>query len=113
MMDDLKFTTAEQYMNGIDEQTKKDIHAMIRENIVDIKFEKVDGSMREMRATLNFDHVPIDKMPKDLTRTYSDTALRVFDIEINDWRSFRWENLREANVVDNTCGVLPYNDSVE
>jgi hypothetical protein len=64
---------------------------------VDIKFNKTDGSLREMRATLN---------PSLITSTYEKTTDRVkeanpdvqavFDVDAGSFRSFRWDSLMEV-----------------
>lgn len=65
----------------------------LRESVVDLSFEKVkDGAIREMRATLKQGLIPEDKMPKSGSVDQSvggESTLRVFDLDLNEWRSFR------------------------
>jgi len=89
-MNDLKFTTAGDYMMLYN---RDQMANTLRENIVNLSFEKVkDGAIRKMKATLNSDLIPEDKMPKGEKIDQSvggDTTLRVFDLDLNEWRSFR------------------------
>jgi hypothetical protein len=69
----------------------------ICEDVVRIKFKKVDGDVRKMICTLNFAFIPEDKHPlkyDNIPRVGNDT-LKVFDLEIQDWRSFHFSNILE------------------
>ena len=63
------------------------------EDEVWISFIKKDGTERIMHCTLNFSKIPADKKPKDvnlqkiLNLIKVHKLLRVFDLEIEDWRS--------------------------
>lgn len=75
----------------------------LRESVVDLSFTKVkDGEVRQMKATLVSDKIPSDKMPKtDANENLkkNQTAVRVFDLDLNDWRSFRVDSLLTFNAV--------------
>lgn len=75
----------------------------LRESVVDLSFTKVkDGEVRQMKATLVSDKIPTDKMPKtDANENLkkNQTAVRVFDLDLNDWRSFRVDSLLTFNAV--------------
>ena len=46
-----------------------------------------------MRATLVSDMIPLDKMPKGGTVDQTvggDSTVRVFDLDLNEWRSSPW-----------------------
>jgi hypothetical protein len=62
----------------------------LKEGIVTIKFVKRDGSVRTMKATLCDDLIgistySINKGPSELQT--------VWDVEKQEWRSFRWNSL--------------------
>jgi hypothetical protein len=66
-----------------------------------VTFVKSDGTVRDMRCTLNWNSIPPDQQPKtvDLTESrqrkqLSEDSLRVFDLDINEWRSFRFDRLQ-------------------
>ena len=79
-------------MMAID-MTRDEMLTALREGTVNLSFEKVkDGKVREMNATLVTDSIPTDKMPKGGTVDQSvggDSTIRVFDTDIQEWRSFR------------------------
>lgn len=59
-----------------------------------ITFTKKDGTNREMFCTLVESRIPTDKQPKSETAsTDFGSALRVFDTEKREWRSFRWDSV--------------------
>lgn len=68
---------------------------------VSVVFNKKDGSKREMLCTLIESNIPADKQPKtDTEKEVSSTvgsAVRVFDIDKQEWRSFRWDSVISVN----------------
>ena len=71
-------------------------------NIVDIKFLKEkDGGTRDMKCTLMESEIPDDKMPKsEMLWNYQDTdrVIKVFDLDVQQWRAFRLENLIKFDI---------------
>ncbi len=70
------------------------------ENIKDVcvTFTKKDGTQRDLYCTLAESRIPSEKTPKEQTdRVSSEEALRVFDVEKQDWRSFRWDSVLTVN----------------
>jgi hypothetical protein len=66
----------------------------LRSTKVELAFTKVDGTRRDMKCTLNADFIPTDKLPKnESTRKVSETSLAVFDLEKQEWRSFKTESV--------------------
>jgi hypothetical protein len=67
----------------------------LKEGVVVIEFEKVDGTMRTMRATLSENIIPVETTTKEKNpRKKSEESQSVWDIEAEGWRSFRWDRLR-------------------
>ena len=64
-----------------------------------ITFTKKDGTLRDMRCTLCEGRIPTDKQPKtEGTNTKdSGSAVRVFDTEKQEWRSFRWDSVTKVS----------------
>lgn len=63
-----------------------------------ITFTKKDGTEREMYPTLVESRIPTDKKPKEAS-TDSQTAgsaVRVFDTVLGEWRSFRWDSIKQV-----------------
>lgn len=95
-MSDLKFTTAENYMS---DYNYEQVVTALQEGIVEVRFVKVNGEERVMLATLNEGLIPIDLLPKDNPDVIIERSMpnpdvqRVYDVEKDAWRSFRWDSL--------------------
>lgn len=67
-----------------------------------VVFTKKDGTERELFCTLAESKIPADKQPKTqeanstVGRSVSDDAQRVFDTEKQEWRSFRWDSVKQV-----------------
>ena len=85
------------------EMTYEEIVNTLRLGVVNLSFTKVkDGAVREMKATLVSDMIPEDKMPKtdaNANTEKNQLAVRVFDLDLNDWRSFRVDSLLTFSAV--------------
>ena len=78
------------------ESKKQGIVDALNEGLVYLQFKKVNGDLRNMVGTLNSGLIPEDKVPEEGKERKSNEELVVlFDTEVNDWRSFRTENLVE------------------
>jgi len=71
------------------------IGGVLRMHYVNIHFRKKDGSNRIMNCTLQESKiVPYEKIT-DSVKTRSDEACSVYDIDKNEWRSFRYDSVTE------------------
>jgi len=63
-----------------------------------ITFTKRDGTEREMHCTLAEQAIPQEKQPKTAGSGSETTgsAVRVFDIEKQEWRSLRWDSVTKV-----------------
>ena len=66
-----------------------------------VVFTKKDGSERELFCTLDESRIPAAKLPKaqeegTTARNISDESMRVFDTEKQEWRSFRWDSVKQV-----------------
>jgi len=78
------------------ESKKQGIVDELRQGIVHLQFKKVNGDLRNMIGTLNRDLIPEEKYPLEgKERKESENLVVLFDTEVQDWRSFRTENLVE------------------
>lgn len=98
---------------GTDPEFQTWLKGLLHDDIVQdlcIMFTKKDGTEREMRCTLSESRIPADKQPKESTASSqtSGSALRVFDTEKQEWRSFRWDSIKQVTF---TLGET--NDQVE
>ena len=64
-----------------------------------VTFTKKDGTLRDMRCTLCEGRIPTDKTPTNEGKSSqtSGSAVRVFDTEKQEWRSFRWESVTKVS----------------
>lgn len=106
----LKGAPGTQYQEADDTQKtviRDWIRSLLQQSSITVTFVKADGTDREMLCTLNWDLIPTDKQPKDApvdgiikeSRQRKDPdphSLRVFDIEKQEWRSFRFERLKKV-----------------
>lgn len=82
---------------------KSEVVALLHAGLVDLDFEKADGSIRQMTATLKQSELPLREegefkvLPDHQTNP---NIVTCFDVQIQAWRSFRIDRLREFNVVD-------------
>lgn len=72
----------------------KDLMQLLKEGVVTVKFTKKDGSLRTMRCTLNNKQIPSSKHPKGTGKAPGPGILPVYDVEKNDWRSFRLDSVQ-------------------
>ncbi len=77
---------------------ESEIKSALRDGIVTIVFIKKDVTERTLFGTTNFDEIPIDKHPIGTNRALSDEVCRCFDVQIGEWRSFRWDSVISAEV---------------
>lgn len=79
------------------------IRATLKADTVKIIFTKADGTERAIKCTLDFDIIPEEKHPVKSdalvveSTEFKRTALRVFDVEAQDWRSFKPETVLSIN----------------
>ena len=79
------------------------VRSLLQTTEATVTFVKSDGTVRDMRCTLNWNTIPGEHHPKpiDLSeskqrKTPSEDSLRVFDLDINEWRSFRFDRLQRV-----------------
>lgn len=83
------------------------IRSLLQKGPVTVTFVKADGAERTMRCTL--DHAlipetpikpkPVDGIVKESRQKKAPDphSLRVFDLDLNEWRSFRFERLLKVS----------------
>jgi hypothetical protein len=84
------------------------VRSLLQKGPVTVVFVKADGTEREMKCTLSHDLLPAVPTPNKAAepevvqeskpRKAPDVhSLRVFDLDKNEWRSFRFERLRKVS----------------
>ena len=89
-------------MNEIDNVDIEILRNVLRENIVSVRFTKIDGTERTMTCTLSSTVIPSELAPKtnrsDEVAEESST-IAVFDIDKQAWRSFRKDSVIDWKIV--------------
>jgi hypothetical protein len=78
---------------------KSNVIALMKEGVVTVEFTKVNGEYRKMEATLQPERMPevVAEIETKSPRKKTDSALSVWDINAEGWRSFRWDKLQTVN----------------
>lgn len=89
----------------IDDRVEPMLHKWLKDILsvteATITFTKVDGTERVMKCTLEADKLPPVVIKEDAKpRKVSDStkALRVFDVEKQEWRSFTIKNIKKIEL---------------
>ena len=80
------------------EELRKWLISVLKDGEVTLKFEKKDGTVRDMKATLKSDMVVEYEKKTDREKVINEEILPVFDLEKQEWRSFRLDSLKEIHV---------------
>ena len=80
-------------MSNVDFDTLKNL---LHTNVVEVVFTKVNGEKRVMKCTLQESFLPEHNGNSD--RKKNENVLAVFDIDSNDWRSFRFDSVISYNI---------------
>lgn len=84
--------------------SRDELKENLKKGIVLVEFEKTDGTIREMYASLNSTFLPepepVDtENPKPARKKSEDPNLIVaYDVKNNGWRSFKYDRLKKADV---------------
>ena len=88
--------------NAYSEMTVKDqkkfrewVKGILRRETATLTFQKKDGTMRVMKASLREEHFPVYEKKTERVRTVNDEVLSVVDLEKNEWRSFRFDSIKK------------------
>ena len=83
-------------MNVEEKETfKKWFRGLLNDGIVRLTFVKKDGTIREMNASTRSDLVAVTSGNKD--KKESENVIRVTDTDINEWRSVRFDSIKEIH----------------
>jgi hypothetical protein len=82
-------------MTGIDPMTRDNMLFELRNRTCRVIFTKVNGEQRDMMCTLVEKAIPEDKRPAGNMQNiqYTDEVIRAFDINKQEWRSFKVANV--------------------
>lgn len=70
----------------------------LRQGVILVNFDKVDGTKRDMRCTLNADYLAKELGENTIkpTQTVNEETVIVYDTEKSDWRSFRLDRVNHV-----------------
>jgi len=81
---------------------RNEILNALRNGDVIVEFTKVNGDYRKMICTLNESVVPKatkeDPLTQKKVRAINEDVCVVWDINAKGWRSFRWDNVVNAEI---------------
>ena len=84
--------------------TKTDLMEMLKKNVVEVTFTKLNGEKRVMPCTLIADYLPPAKKDDPITqkkvREISDKVLAVWALESKGFRSFRYDRVEKVSILD-------------
>lgn len=86
-------------VNGNDPEFQSWVKGLLHDGNVKnlcITFTKADGDEREMHCTLVDSDIPADQKPKGTGRATPASIMRVFDVDVQEWRSFKWESVKQV-----------------
>lgn len=71
------------------------LNGALKGGVINLTFKKKDGSIREMRATLKEDLVSSYERKTDRVKKTSNEVMAVFDVDLQEWRSFRINSITQ------------------
>lgn len=80
--------------------TRNEIKEILENSIVNVTFEKTDGTVREMDCTLRADLLPPVEVVEGVEKKekkQSETNIAVWDTAAEGWRSFRIKSIKAIN----------------
>ena len=78
--------------------TKEKIMEFLKANVAEVRFTKSDGTERIMKCTLKEDLVVAYNKKTDRTKEANNDIVPVFDVEKNEWRSFRVDSVQSISL---------------
>jgi hypothetical protein len=73
------------------------VRSLLQTTEVQVTFVKADGTMRDMRCTLDLGRMPLQPV-RESTESQDSETQRVFDLDVQQWRSFRYDRLKNVTV---------------
>ena len=106
----LKGVPGTQYQEADDqikEQIREWVRGLLQNSAVTVTFTKADGTDRDMLCTLDGSRIPVspvkpvsvDGLVRESRKTKKAPdphSIRVFDLQKQEWRSFRFDRLRKV-----------------
>lgn len=78
---------------------RQEIQTALSENVCKVVFTKSDGTERIMTCTLNPKYAVSYSKKTERVRKLNEEVVPVFDLDKNEWRSFRADSMKSLTVV--------------
>lgn len=78
---------------------KSNLIERLKNESLRITFTKTNGEQRIICCTLQKDKLPAAVGEKKASRAISPEVCPVFDLELNEWRSFRWDSINVIEII--------------
>jgi hypothetical protein len=78
--------------------TRDKIEEALKANVAEVRFTKSDGTERIMKCTLREDLVIPYTKKTDRVKESNQDIVPVFDVEKNEWRSFRVDSVKSVSI---------------
>lgn len=78
--------------------TRDKIEEALKANVAEVRFTKSDGTERIMKCTLREDLVTAYQKKTDRVKEKNLDVVPVFDVEKNEWRSFRVDSVQSISI---------------
>ena len=80
----------------------ENLQSDLYKGVCGVNFIKKNGEKRYMLCTTNYEYgIPEDQYPKGVQTKKNDDVIKVFDLDKNDWRSFRKDSVKSYCVKEN------------
>ncbi len=74
---------------------ENDLVDMLRKEVLEVTFNKLDGEERIMTCTKMEQYIPEDKRPKT-DKPSKEGTVTVWDVKADGWRSFRYDRVTKV-----------------
>tara|TARA_B100001093_G_scaffold132608_1_gene125359 strand:+ start:10902 stop:11174 length:273 start_codon:yes stop_codon:yes gene_type:complete len=82
-------------MKTEEEKLSEKLKTLLGAYVLEVEFIKQNGDTRKMSCTTKSDKIPETHQPKtENVTTLNEGVLRVFDVEVEGWRSFRVDSVK-------------------
>ena len=78
--------------------TEEALTQMLREQVLKVTFLKLDGDQRIMTCTKSLNYIPEQSRPNNSSRQSKPGTINVWDIDANNWRSFRYDRVQTVEL---------------
>jgi len=86
-------------MKTEEQKLSEKLKTLLGAYVLEVEFIKKNGEMRKMFCTTKSDKIPKGHEPKgDITVPLNEGVLRVFDVEVEGWRSFRVDSVKSFSL---------------